>query len=238
MPVQQDAELIFWDSIKNETDAESYQAYLQQYPNGKFKVLAETRIKKYTVKPSQTVVQQPASVVQQPTVLNSDDDNTTLMQKGLWRDPQTNLVWMRCSLGQTWNGTTCIGKASKYKWEAAFKAIEDMNRTSFGGYTDWRLPDIEELSSIRYCSTGFRETVDIPTRTDKTKTIDFYCKDGSQKPTINTQIFPNTLDNFYWSGSPSAYVNYAAWSVYFHKGLSGSSHRNDKDHVRAVRSGQ
>ena len=63
MPVQQDAELIFWDSIKNETDAESYQAYLQQYPNGKFKVLAETRIKKYTVKPSQTVVQQPASVV-------------------------------------------------------------------------------------------------------------------------------------------------------------------------------
>ena len=81
-PVQQDAELIFWDSIKNETDAESYQAYLQQYPNGKFKVLAETRIKKYTVKLSQTVVQQP-TLDATPLVKIENVNNPTGIKLGM-----------------------------------------------------------------------------------------------------------------------------------------------------------
>ena len=52
-----DAEIVFWDSMKNETDVDSYQAYLQQYPNGRFKVLAETRIKKYSVKPNTAIAE-------------------------------------------------------------------------------------------------------------------------------------------------------------------------------------
>ncbi|WP_087544567.1 caspase family protein [Acinetobacter sp. WCHA29] len=43
-----DAELMFWDSIKDETEARGYVAYLQQYPNGRFKALAKTRIQKYS----------------------------------------------------------------------------------------------------------------------------------------------------------------------------------------------
>ncbi len=52
-----DAEIVFWDSMKNETDTDSYQAYLQQYPNGRFKALAETRIKKYSVKPNTPIAE-------------------------------------------------------------------------------------------------------------------------------------------------------------------------------------
>jgi hypothetical protein len=28
---------------------------------------------------------------------------------GTVTDPTTGLTWMRCSMGQTWNGTTCTG---------------------------------------------------------------------------------------------------------------------------------
>lgn len=37
-------ELSFWDSIKNSTYAADYEAYLKQYPNGRFAALAKTRL--------------------------------------------------------------------------------------------------------------------------------------------------------------------------------------------------
>ncbi|MCB1656698.1 MAG: caspase family protein [Pseudomonadales bacterium] len=48
-----DSDKQFWDEIKSSTDASEYQAYLTQYPNGKFAALAQSRKDKYTVKPAQ-----------------------------------------------------------------------------------------------------------------------------------------------------------------------------------------
>jgi len=39
------AELAFWDSIKNSTNIEDFNAYLRKYPNGDFAELAKNRIK-------------------------------------------------------------------------------------------------------------------------------------------------------------------------------------------------
>lgn len=55
----------------------------------------------------------------------------------------TGLMWMRCALGQTWDGSASVGKAQKYTWEEA-KSLHMV----FAGSSDWRLPDIEELKSI------------------------------------------------------------------------------------------
>lgn len=43
-------ELSFWDSIKNSSDAEDFQAYLNKFPNGQFAALAERRAMRRPVK--------------------------------------------------------------------------------------------------------------------------------------------------------------------------------------------
>ncbi|MDO8827835.1 hypothetical protein, partial [Methylophaga sp.] len=35
---------------------------------------------------------------------------------GTITDTKTNLIWQRCSLGQTWTGETCAGYAEGYNW--------------------------------------------------------------------------------------------------------------------------
>ena len=156
------------------------------------------------------------STIHAKYVHNSDHG---LMQQGMWRDPETNLVWMRCSLGQTWNGKTCTGEAEEYIWRNTFDAVEEFNsRGGFGGYTDWVVPHIEDLSTIRYCSTGFEQPMEIPTKAGGTKTVDDRCKgDNYQQPTINQRIFPKTDCCVYWSSSRIT-DNGDVWLVHFNLG--------------------
>lgn len=172
------------------------------------------------------------------TSLLSDTD---LMSQGMWHDSKTNMIWMRCSLGQTWNGSTCTGEASKHTWQAAQDAVAAMNRNGgFGGHTDWVVPYMEDLSSIRYCSTGFEKTREIPAKRGGNKVVDRWCKGGGhQRPTIDQAIFPNTPSSSYWSASPDADGDNYAWEVYFYNGhLRYGAKVYGLYAVRAVRAGQ
>ena len=273
-----DSDKQFWDEIKSSTDASEYQAYLTQYPNGKFVELARSRKDKYAAKPAQpstskldqlrlereqapnstsiydslTLKPKPEQQLAQVQVRdkpqasqsNSDED---LMKKGMWRDPKTNLVWMRCSLGQVWDGNTCTGEAKEYTWQEALDAAKELNKNDgFGGYSDWVVPHIEDLSSIRYCSTSFEDVIEIPAKVGSTIKIDHFCKGAwnsflgkPEKPIIDQRIFPNTEYSRYWSSSSYHGFNDYAWVVTF-------SHGFDNYHglmkwpcyVRLVRSGQ
>ncbi|MCB1660116.1 MAG: DUF1566 domain-containing protein, partial [Pseudomonadales bacterium] len=57
------------------------------------------------------------------------------------KDTQTNLIWQRCSLGQTWNGSSCTGTAATYNWTNALQTAANMG-------SGWHLPNIKELSSL------------------------------------------------------------------------------------------
>ena len=246
-PIQpaQDAEITFWNSIATSTDASDYAEYLKVYPNGKFSGLAQSRKDKYSVKPQQLAqVQVRDKPTPQASQSNTDEE---LMKKGMWRDPKTNLVWMRCSLGQTWNngifGNGCKGKAKEYTWQEALDAAKAFNNNGgFGGNKDWVVPHIEDLSSIRYCSTGFkgvRETGEIPTKAGGTKMVEDECKDeGYQRPTINQTIFPNTEDSAYWSSSTVATSEHNAWIATFYNGGDYYGYKNKYYYVRLVRSSQ
>ncbi|GEM_PF-5220428 len=102
-----------------------------------------------------TAQQQPAA----PPLINSRyadlGDGTVL-------DTFTNLQWMRCALGQTWDGKNCVSEAKKFKLNDAKKAA---SKSNYSGCSDWRLPTIYEL---------------------KTLVI------NGKNPTINKRAFPNT----------------------------------------------
>lgn len=56
-------------------------------------------------------------------------------------DLKTGLIWQRCSLGQTWNRTRCIGTAKEYTWGAALQSAKQLGN-------DYRLPNVKELLTL------------------------------------------------------------------------------------------
>ncbi|MDO6498337.1 DUF1566 domain-containing protein [Photobacterium sanguinicancri] len=79
---------------------------------------------------------------------------------GTVSDLRTDLVWRRCTLGQTWNQTNniCDGKPTGMYWQAALQRTEIINNDKsdplhqLGGRQEWRLPNIKELLSLRESS--------------------------------------------------------------------------------------
>ncbi|MGR0482161.1 MAG: Lcl C-terminal domain-containing protein [Candidatus Electronema sp. V4] len=140
---------------------------------------------------------------------------------GTITDTKTGLMWKRCAEGLS--GVNCEeGKLEKYTWDDAVESFKDVE---YAGYSDWRLPTIEELKTLVYCSKGKNKN-------------NGCCNDGSAVPTINQQAFPNTEETFFWSGSPSAVDSDLANGVDFYYGGSYFSGRSLSSAVRLVRGGQ
>ena len=128
---------------------------------------------------------------------------------GTVTDPTTGLQWMRCSMGQTWDGTTCTGTASTYTWD---QAVALTNAVPFAGQSDWRLPNIRELQTILDRSV--------------------------YSPSIDPAAFPNTPASYFWSASAYAYSSYYAWSVFFSNSNAYDYSKYNTFQVRLVRAGQ
>jgi hypothetical protein len=68
---------------------------------------------------------------------------------GTLTDIEPDLTWMRCSLGQVWNGKTCTGTPATYTWKSAQEAANKLNHVGgFANHVDWRVPQIRELATI------------------------------------------------------------------------------------------
>ena len=89
------AEQLFWSSVKDSRDAESYRAYIDQYPNGVFAGLARLRIKKLG-----STIAAPVAADQKPTPkpeprLTIDGEWYGVMQ---FKDPHDRLETTRCKI--------------------------------------------------------------------------------------------------------------------------------------------
>lgn len=123
---------------------------------------------------------------------------------GTVTDIQTQLMWKQCVEGQ--RGTRCFGQAEVLPWERALQTVYTANQTRFAGYSDWRLPTVEELLSV----------------------VDTRC----YEPTINLTVFPATPVGSLWSGNQS---DPNAWSVDFSTGRPFQSFKAGGKYVRLVR---
>jgi hypothetical protein len=163
-------------------------------------------------------------------------DKYELLADGAYvKDKKTGLVWMRCSLGQTWDGNTCVGEVKKFTFDEAQAAVEHLNTKSFDDIKAWRLPTVRELQGLRVCSKGFEgEQKDLD---DDGPSVSFMCKDGNEsdsaRPTIDIIAFPSTSPDSYWTSSVNDTI---MWDVTFYGGLVSWLPRDLKAHVRLVRS--
>jgi len=127
---------------------------------------------------------------------------------------ETRLMWMQCSLGQTWDigSNACSGTASTYNWKEALAEAENF---TFANYDDWRLPNIKELNSIveRNC---FNPTINL-----------------NIFPITKLSVFPNDAMVMMWSSSPRTHttVNSRAWALRFY---DGSFYAYPKDGIAFV----
>lgn len=147
-------------------------------------------------------------------VASTPTSDFTLHNNGTVTHNPTNLMWMRCSHGQDWQSNTCTGEASLLTWQNALKVAYDL---SFAGYSDWRVPNRNELESI----------------------LEERCSD----PAINGDIFPssdftvNTSFSWFWTSSPDTFPfpTYAFYIEFSFGNVSDTSVGSSR-RVRFVRS--
>lgn len=154
------------------------------------------------------------------------DEHYTDNGDGTVTDEQTNLIWQRCSLGQTWTGKTCDGEPVRVTWEQAVELEQD----------GWRLPTVDELYSLVHCTGERRESI----RPDGqyVEATDGQCLGDFQQPTINKRVFPGTSKIWFWSSSPYEGLDGYLWFVHFGSGHVGRGDDYYAMHVRFVRDGE
>jgi len=142
-------------------------------------------------------------------IATTPNSNFTIHNDGTVSHNTTGLMWMRCSLGQKWDGKTCTGSPTMYTWKEALQAGAHQE---FAGYADWRVPNKNELESI--------------------------VEERCYSPAINSKVFLNTPPLFFWSSSPYAGFSQGAWSVDFGFGAVNASDKDGGIAVRLVRDDQ
>ena len=131
-----------------------------------------------------------------------------LNDNGTVTDKETHITWMRCALGQQWNGKTCIGKAQAYSWQEARDAVAELNSNTFGEPTQWRLPYVPELASIteRKCFA----------------------------PRVNMKVFPATPSKAFWTGMERKGDSDKAYAIDFGQGSVMPSKKSYAAYIRLM----
>ncbi len=135
--------------------------------------------------------------------------DTSVLGQAVVLDAATGLGWQGCTAGL--EGNDCAtGEIKTYSWKDALAYCEGL---SWGGHTDWRVPNMKELRTI----------------VDETRTY----------PSIDTIAFPGTGSDYYWPSSTLlGEAGPYSWAVGFHIGSVDTLDKTYLERVRCVRGGQ
>lgn len=104
-------------------------------------------------------------------------------------DLRHGVEWLRCSVGQVWNGQTCEGQILTLNHEQIEMAIKQANEQVGEG---WRLPTLKELEGLVCVTCG--------------------------PPMIDADVFPGTAGEPYWTGEVNGLATRHVFSVNFLNG--------------------
>jgi hypothetical protein len=124
-------------------------------------------------------------------------------------DELTGLMWPQN--GGTPTVGSCTGGARS--WQAAFDYVACLNAGTYLGYSDWRLPNINELKSLAHA--GQADTASW----------------------MNAQGFASVQSGSYWSSTSCTAVPTGAWSVSMSVGYTNSVDKTINQYVLPVRTG-
>ncbi len=181
---------------------------------------------------------------------------TTLGNGSEVQDNVSKLIWQRCSMGQLWNGKTCLGAAIGYKWDVVYGAgspkltktqvttpeavpqptatsntnapeESDADNGDMAEPDDASPPAVADAPKPASRELGWR----LPTLKELFTLVELACT----SPSINTVMFPSTGTNFYWSSSTFSDDDNFAWGVDFNDGRASYDAKKSSSRVRLVR---
>ena len=139
---------------------------------------------------------------------------------GVWKDPDTGLIWQNepytVEEEKAYEGKYNHGKAGD--WHYAKQYCRDL---SYGGYSDWRLPNIDELKTL-ISQTKYKHT-------------------NGYSYSIKRALLGSLPDNptkkwfSHWSSTTNARNSSNAWNVYFVSGGAYNVNKDNSNFVRCVR---
>lgn len=139
---------------------------------------------------------------------------------GTITDLHSGLMWEKNS-----DDGSIHDKDLTYTWtEAVTIKLATLNAMAFAGYSDWRLPNIDELVSI------LDQSAPVPKVFPQFHTG---CVPGCSVLTCSCMAHPN----YYWSSTTQDWQTQSAWRVWPDGGLTVGQVKVDAIHVRAVRGG-
>ena len=159
---------------------------------------------------------QDGDTVRNKISLSKRDSNDNLLGKSAdWNfglrtvlDENTGLVWEVKSPDKN----SCNYYGDKYDFrQAQTEYIEKLNSENYGGHSDWRLPNKDELRSI----------------------ID----NENTNPAVNTDFFPNCQVASYWCSDEYKLRPVFGWVLFFGLGSATAASKKSEQFVRAVRGG-
>ncbi|WP_455206293.1 Lcl C-terminal domain-containing protein [Kaarinaea lacus] len=134
-------------------------------------------------------------------------ENYRVNNNGTIQDIRRNIVWMQCSIGQTWQNGQCTGTAQTMTWQ---EALLNAQTSQFASHQDWRIPTLHELSSI----------------------TELRC----QQPAIDLRLFPESPPLDYWTANTFVNNPDLAWLVHFAYGENHTTKKSAIAAIRLVRS--
>jgi hypothetical protein len=138
----------------------------------------------------------------------SAEPTPTQLRQFTITDQKTGLEWLRCTVGQRWNGFRCIGVPKMMTWDQAQQAAASASK-ELGG--EWRLPSVDELQAL-------------------------VC-DKCPPPKIDQQLFPDTPAAPFWTYSKAPLSIGRYWTVNFFTGHNfGRNTTGMERYVRLVKS--